>query len=48
MNPGLALPSGQDVSAAWVGAGAILAVLVVVLLLWMLRLTAQVRRMRRS
>jgi hypothetical protein len=48
MTPALALPSSPDVGPALVGAGSALAVLVVVLLVWMLRLTAQVRRMRRS
>jgi hypothetical protein len=48
MAPGLALPNGADLNAALAGAGAVLAVLVVALLAWMLRLSAQVRRMRRS
>lgn len=45
---GLALPSGPDVTAALVTAAAGLAVLVAALLVWMFRLSAQVRRMRRS
>jgi hypothetical protein len=48
MAPGLALPNGADLNGALAGAGAVLAVLVVALLAWMLRLSAQVRRMRRS